>query len=75
MARIVRFTATGPIKIDPQDKPLFICACGLSKNFPHCDGSHKPSRSEEAGKLYVYDAERQPKSSGTDDFSGCTCGG
>ena len=75
MARLVRFVATGPVKIEPSDKPLFICACGLSKNFPYCDGSHKPTRTEEPGKLYAYGADRQPISSGGDDFAGCTCGG
>ena len=74
MARIVRFVATGPVKVEPSDKPLFICACGLTKNFPFCDGSHKPTRSEEPGTLHVYGADRQPKSSGPDAFDGCTCG-
>jgi CDGSH-type Zn-finger protein len=30
--------------------------CGLSANLPYCDGSHKRTRDEEAGKTYVYDA-------------------
>lgn len=55
MARLVRTEATGPIRIDPQDKPIFICACGLSQNFPFCDGTHKVCKSEEAGTLYRYD--------------------
>jgi CDGSH-type Zn-finger protein len=63
MARLIRITATGPIKIDPstwpKDKLISICACGLSKNLPFCDGSHKPCRdSEQPGTLYVYDAAR-----------------
>ena len=58
----------------PADKPAFICACGLTRNFPFCDGSHKAARSEEAGKLYVYGDDRQPKSSGPDAFDGCSCG-
>jgi CDGSH-type Zn-finger protein len=74
MARLVRFTATAPVKVEPTDKPAFICACGLTRNFPFCDGSHKAARSEEAGKLYVYGDDRQPKSSGADDFPGCSCG-
>jgi len=56
MARIVRHTATGPIKIEPQEKPIFICGCGLSQNLPFCDGHHKKCREELPGKLYRYDA-------------------
>ncbi|MBM4106683.1 MAG: CDGSH iron-sulfur domain-containing protein [Phycisphaerae bacterium] len=55
MARLVRTEATGPIKIDPQEKPIFICACGLSAKFPFCDGTHKVCREEQAGTLYRYD--------------------
>lgn len=73
MARIIRHVAAAPVKVEPSDKPIFVCACGLTKNFPLCDGSHKVARAEEAGKLYVYGDDRQPKSDSTDDFSGCTC--
>jgi CDGSH iron-sulfur domain-containing protein 3 len=31
--------------------------CGLSKNQPFCDGSHKMTRDEEEGKVYRYDDE------------------
>ncbi|MGE3107224.1 MAG: CDGSH iron-sulfur domain-containing protein [Phycisphaerales bacterium] len=60
MPRMVYLSATDPIKIDPKtldpEKKLAICACGLSKQFPMCDGSHKPCRvNEEPGKVYVYD--------------------
>ena len=40
MARMIRHEACDPIKIEPQDKPVFICARGLSKNMPFCDGAH-----------------------------------
>ncbi|HYE03868.1 MAG TPA: CDGSH iron-sulfur domain-containing protein [Phycisphaerales bacterium] len=59
MARLVRREPTGPIKIDPAtldpSKPIFICACGLSRAFPFCDGTHKICRNEEPGTLYEYD--------------------
>lgn len=63
MARLVRHEATGPIKIDPATLPLgpdgkpkkiAVCACGMSKTFPTCDGTHK-QLSEEPEKLYCYD--------------------
>lgn len=57
MPRLIRHELTGPIRIDPQDKPVFICGCGLTKNFPFCDGAHKICASEEAGSLYEYDAQ------------------
>jgi CDGSH-type Zn-finger protein len=73
MARLVRHVATAPVKVEPSDKPAFICACGLTKNFPFCDGAHKAARSEEPGTLHVYGDDRQSASSGPDDFKGCTC--
>lgn len=61
MPRLVQFDAKGPIEIPPQDKSVWICACGLSQNFPHCDGSHKKCERAEpdAGKVYVYDDQRK----------------
>ena len=58
MARLIRHEADGPIRIEPQEKPVFICACGLSQNLPYCDGAHATARKEEAGKCYVYDRAR-----------------
>ena len=59
MPRLIRHDRTGPIKIEPQDKPIFICGCGLSQNFPFCDGAHKTCVNEDVNTLYVYDAERK----------------
>lgn len=58
MPRLVRFEATGPIRIDPQDKPVFVCGCGLTRNFPFCDGTHKACKDEDPAKIYRYDPER-----------------
>ncbi len=54
MSRLIKCDATGPVKLDPSPKPYFICACGLTKNFPHCDGSHKACRDEPEGKTFCY---------------------
>jgi CDGSH-type Zn-finger protein len=58
MARIIRSDREGPYKLEPQDKPVFICGCGLTGNWPFCDGSHKACKGEEAGKVYVYDEDK-----------------
>jgi len=59
MARLVKRTATGPYKVEAGTEAKFIGGCGLSRNQPFCDGTHKTTaRTEEAGKLYWYDAQR-----------------
>jgi CDGSH-type Zn-finger protein len=59
MARLIRHEADGPYRIDPQGKPVFVCACGLSKDLPFCDGAHKACKDEQAGTVYVYDDNRE----------------
>ena len=56
MPRLVKHAATGPAKIEAVEKlPIFICMCGLSRNKPYCDGSHKKTRDEDPNELYAYD--------------------
>lgn len=57
MARQVIKTDKGPLEIKPQSQSTWICMCGLSKNQPFCDGSHKQAQDEEGGATYVYNAD------------------
>lgn len=59
MARLIRHTYTGPYEVKPSDKSTWICMCGLSKNYPLCDGSHAMCRKlEQEGKLYRYEGDQ-----------------
>ncbi|MCL5442670.1 MAG: CDGSH iron-sulfur domain-containing protein [Candidatus Marsarchaeota archaeon] len=42
-----------------KDFQLHLCACGLSKHKPFCDGSHMHVQGEEEGKIFVYDEEQK----------------
>lgn len=70
MARNVIQTAHGPYELKPQDKPVHICMCGLSKNQPFCDGSHKKTLDEAEGKTYEYAKDGMREECSKD---GCDC--
>jgi CDGSH-type Zn-finger protein len=55
MARLVKRTPNQPTKFVIDGKDQWFCKCGLSKDQPYCDGSHKLTNGEEPGKLYWYD--------------------
>ncbi len=47
----------GKIDEETSNKELHLCACGLSKHKPFCDGSHRFAQNEEQGQVFVYDKE------------------
>lgn len=63
MARLVRRDAQAPFKVEVEGaaEPVWICACGLSANQPYCDGSHKTTRHEQEGTLYIYEQDDDEK--------------
>jgi len=61
VARLVKHDRSEPYKVEQGGQTIWVCGCGLSKNKPFCDGSHKKTRDEEAGAVYLYDAQGRVK--------------
>lgn len=59
MARVIIIKEKQPLEIKVGDKSKWICMCGLTKNKPFCDGTHKITQDEEEGKLYKYENDKR----------------
>lgn len=63
--REVTHAAEGPCVLTPEDiddekGDVAVCLCGLSDDYPFCDGSHRVTADEAAGVRYKYvDGERR----------------
>jgi CDGSH-type Zn-finger protein len=60
MAREITHDATGPLKLDESDLDeekgdVAVCLCGLSDEYPFCDGSHNATADEAESVVYKYE--------------------
>lgn len=61
VSREITHEATGPKIVDEDDigekGDIAICLCGLSADYPFCDGSHRATADEEDGSRYKYEGD------------------
>lgn len=61
MGRLVLHGSQQPVEVKVGNESKWMCMCGLSKNKPFCDGSHKKTLDEKQHITYVYDKEGNRK--------------
>jgi CDGSH-type Zn-finger protein len=66
VARIVKIRRSGPYRIETSDGPIYVCGCGLSREMPFCDQTHKFCWREDPDKLYSYDERMNATEIGDD---------
>ncbi|MFQ3476519.1 CDGSH iron-sulfur domain-containing protein [Halonotius sp. F2-221B] len=59
MSRLVELDGTEPrildaSDLDPEKGDIAVCQCGLSAEFPFCDGSHRETKDEAENVCYRY---------------------
>ncbi|MGM0390027.1 MAG: CDGSH iron-sulfur domain-containing protein [Natrinema limicola] len=61
MPREITHDATGPRVLDDEEVEergtVAICMCGLSADYPFCDGSHAATADEDPDALYKYEGD------------------
>lgn len=61
MTREITHDAHGPKRVSEEDigekGDIAICMCGLSTDYPFCDGSHNGTKDEEDGVTYKYEGD------------------
>lgn len=60
MSRIVQLHNQSPLVINKdemEDDNVFVCRCGLSNDWPYCDGSHAEAADEPEGTVVKYHRE------------------
>ncbi|GIW63109.1 MAG: hypothetical protein KatS3mg090_0935 [Patescibacteria group bacterium] len=61
MSRVKIFNKKQPKPITVNDKEVWICQCGLSADFPFCNGTHHKIQDEPENELYQYDEKLNRK--------------
>ena len=62
MPREITHEARGPkivseSEIEDENGPIAICMCGLSADYPFCDGSHAVTADEDPQTQYKYEGD------------------